>query len=119
MTDQIVLRGIAVWARHGVYAEERERGQRFLVDVVADVDLSPAGTSDDLAATVDYGELARAVHERVAGERWDLIERVAERVAELVLEDRRVRAVEVTVHKPQAPMPVTVADVAVVVRRSR
>ncbi len=119
MTDQIVLRGIEVFARHGVFAEERERGQRFLVDVVAALDLSAASASDDLADTLDYGALVQAVHDRVATERWDLIERVAERVADLVLEDARVSAVEVTVHKPEAPIPVAVADVAVVIRRSR
>ncbi len=119
MTDRIVLRGIEVFARHGVFAEEQERGQRFLVDVVATLDLSAASASDDLADTLDYGALARAVHDRVAAERWDLIERVAERVADLVLEDARVSAVEVTVHKPEAPMPVAVADVAVVILRSR
>lgn len=119
MTDRIVLRGIEVFARHGVFDIERERGQVFYVDVEAELDLSPAGASDDLLATLDYGELAQAVHDRVAGERWNLIERVAERVAELVFEDRRVSAVEVTVHKPEAPVPVPVSDVAVVIRRVR
>ncbi len=119
MSDRIVLRGVEVFAHHGVYPDERERGQRFVVDVEAELDLTQAGATDDLEATVDYGALAQSVSDRVAGERWDLIERVAQRVADLVLEDRRVSAVEVTVHKPEAPMPVPVEDVAVVVRRTR
>lgn len=119
MTDRIVLRGIEIFAHHGVFPEEQERGQRFVVDVVATLDLSVASLTDRLADTLDYGALAEAIHDRVAAERWDLLERVAQRVADLVLEDVRVSAVEVTVHKPDAPISVGVADVAVVVERSR
>ncbi len=69
--------------------------------------------------TLDYSALAVAVHERVATERWDLIERVAGRIADLVMEDRRARSVEVSVHKPAAPIPVPFDDVIVTVRRER
>ncbi len=119
MTDSISLTGISVFAHHGVLDHERIHGQTFLVDVRLDADLTSASQSDDLKDTIDYGSLARRIHERVAGERWDLIERVAERVADLVLDDPRVESVEVTVHKPAAPIPVEFEDVAVTVRRSR
>lgn len=119
MTDRIALSGITVVAHHGVFLEERERGQPFVVDVVAHLDLHPAGRSDDLADTVDYGDLAVRIHDLVAGERHHLIERVAERVAELVLTDPRVEEVEVTVHKPEAPIPVPTGSVSVTVRRGR
>lgn len=119
MTDRIVITGIEVFAYHGVLDHERADGQLFGVDVALEVDLAAAGTSDDLGDTIDYGLLADSIHERVAGERWNLIERVAQRVAELVLEDPRVTATEVTIHKPQAPITVPFRDVTVTLQRSR
>lgn len=119
MTDRIALAGLEIFAYHGVLDSEQAEGQLFGVDVALDVDLAAAGASDDLGDTIDYGLLAERIHQRVAGERWNLIERVAQRVAELVLEDRRVMAVEVTIHKPQAPIPVPFGDVTVTLRRSR
>lgn len=120
LTDRIELRGLEVHARHGVYAHEKADGQLFVIDLSLAVDLSDAGDSDDLADTIDYGATAIAVHEAVAGERWDLIERVATRVAEVVLAlDTRIESVAVTVHKPQAPIPLEFADVAVTIERMR
>jgi len=115
--DSITLRGLRVRARHGVMERERSTGQTFLVDVKACLDLSEAGNTDELRSTLDYGTLAEAIHRRVSGERWNLIERVAERVADLVLEDGRVVQVEVTVHKPEAPIGVEFGDVSVTVVR--
>ena len=120
MTDRISILGIEVFAQHGVLEEEKEQGQLFGVDVEMEVDLAEAARSDSLAETVDYGEVAQKVHDLVAGERWDLIETVADRVAGMVLgHDPRVQATTVTVHKPQAPIPVPFRDVTVTVRRSR
>lgn len=119
MTDTVSITGIEVFARHGVLEDEREEGQVFSIDVSLELDLSRAGASDDLADTVDYGELARRVHERVSSEQWNLIEKVAERVADLVLDDRRVGAVTVTVHKPDAPISVPFRDVSVSISRVR
>lgn len=117
--DQIRLTGIEVFAHHGVLASEKENGQLFLVDLEITLDLGRAGDSDRLEDTVDYGALANAVHGVVAGERWDLLERVAQRVAEVALGQPMVMAVAVTVHKPDAPIPVPFADVAVTIRRQR
>lgn len=119
MTDSITIAGIEVFAYHGVLAKEKNKGQLFLVDVELRLDLSAAGDSDDLAETVDYGLLAQQIHDLVASERWDLIERVAARVAETVLEDVRVREVVATVHKPGAPIAVGFSDVSVTVRRGQ
>jgi len=119
VTDSIAITGIEVFAYHGVMAEEKKDGQRFLVDVELRLDLSAAGDSDDLAETVNYGLLAQQIHDLVASERWDLIERVAARVAETVLEDARVREVVATVHKPGAPIAVGFSDVSVTVRRGQ
>lgn len=108
-----------MFAHHGVYAEEQERGQIFLIDVDVQIDLAQAGATDDLADTLDYGRLAAAIASRTAAERWDLIERVAERTAELVLEDDRVSSVDVTVHKPEVVLAVPVAGVSVSISRRR
>lgn len=119
MTDLIALRGIRVFARHGVLPEEAESGQMFVVDALLRLDLRAAGLSDSLEETVDYGSLTQRIHDVVAEERWDLIEKVAERVAEVVLADSRVVETEVTVHKPEAPVAVPVDDVAVTLVRHR
>lgn len=116
--DRITLRGIRAFAHHGVLAHERELGQRFVVDVALELDLAAAARSDDLADTVDYGHVAARVHEVVTGTRRDLVEAVAGEVADAVLAlDDRLTAVEVSVHKPAAPVTVDVEDVVVTVRR--
>jgi 7,8-dihydroneopterin aldolase/epimerase/oxygenase len=119
VTDSIAITGLRVFARHGVFDHEEAAGQMFVVDLRVHVDLSEAGESDRLDATLDYGILAARVSEVVAGERWDLIERVAQRIAEVVLEDGRCEAVDVTVHKPSAPINLPFDDVAVTISRHR
>jgi dihydroneopterin aldolase len=117
--DRIELRGLRVRGRHGVFDHERRDGQDFVIDITVWLDLSAAAASDDLADTLHYGELAERAAAIVAGEPYDLIESVAGRIADDVLTDGRVQAVEVVLHKPQAPIPLEFADVAVVVARSR
>jgi 7,8-dihydroneopterin aldolase/epimerase/oxygenase len=117
--DHIALRGLRVRGHHGVFEHERRNGQEFVVDVTAWLDLAPAAASDDLADTLHYGELAERVAAIVTGPPAALIETVAVRIADEVLTDARVAAVEVTLHKPQAPIPLDFADVAVVVHRTR
>ena len=117
MTDRIALTGLRVRGFHGVLPEEREQGQLFVVDVVLELDLRPAAASDDVADTVDYGALATRLGAVVAGEPVDLIETLAERLAGVCLADRRVHRVEVTVHKPDAPIALSFEDVRVTVVR--
>jgi dihydroneopterin aldolase len=119
MADRIELRGLAVRGRHGVFEHERATGQDFLVDITVWIDLADAAASDDLADTYDYAALAQLATDVVAGPARKLIETVGGEIADGVMHDRRVHAVEVVVHKPQAPIPQEFADVAVVVRRSR
>jgi dihydroneopterin aldolase len=119
MSDRISLTGLRVRGTHGVFAHEREEGQDFVVDVVLEVDTRPAAASDDLADTVDYGALASALAAVVGGEPVDLLETLAARLVVVCLADARVGAAEVTVHKPQAPIPLTFGDVSVWVRRER
>ncbi|ASR38367.1 dihydroneopterin aldolase [Prauserella marina] len=117
--DRITLTGLKVFGRHGVFEHEKREGQHFVVDITAWLDLTPAATSDDLTTTLHYGELAQLAADIVGGEPYDLIESVAGRIADEVVKDERLSAVEVTVHKPSAPIPLDFADVAVTVRRDR
>ncbi|MDY6808200.1 dihydroneopterin aldolase [Gordonia sp. HNM0687] len=119
MTDRIELRGLVVRGNHGVFEHERRDGQDFILDVTLWLDLAAAAASDDLADTVDYGALAQRAHDIVAGPPRNLIEAVGGEVAEALMDDERIAACEVTVHKPSAPIPLRFADVAVVTRRSR
>ena len=117
--DRITLTGVRVRAHHGVVDFEREQGQEFVLDVSVAVDLSAAASGDDLGRTVHYGELAEAVVAAVERDPVDLIETVAERVAAVALAHPAVEEVEVTVHKPEAPIRVPFADVAVTIVRGR
>lgn len=119
MADRITLTGLKVRGFHGVYEHERRDGQDFVVDATLWLDSRPAAASDDLADTVDYGGLANRLATVVEGEPVNLIETLAARLCELCMADERVIAAEVTVHKPQAPIPLTFADVAVSIRRDR
>lgn len=118
--DTITLTGITAKGFHGVFEDERRNGQPFVVDVVLHTDLRPAGLSDDLTQTAHYGELAEQVAAIIAGEPLNLIEALAERIAGAVLDSfAGVSAVDVTVHKPQAPITVSFGDVSVTIRRDR
>lgn len=119
MTDRIELKGLRAKGFHGVFGFEREQGQEFVVDLVLDVDTRPAAAADDLGLTVDYGVVAQQVHDLVTGEPFSLIETLADRIALVCLAQQRVEAVEVAVHKPQAPVPVPFDDVVVRVVRRR
>ena len=117
--DRIAIRGLRVFAHHGVLDSERTGGQNFLIDVTVHLDTREAAAADDLTRALDYGDLALAVHQRVSEERWNLIERVAQRVAELALENPAAERVEVTVRKPEAPIPLQFDEVSVSITRSR
>jgi dihydroneopterin aldolase len=115
--DRITLSGLRAYGHHGVFEHERAEGQVFVIDVTVHLPLRQAGGSDELADTVHYGELADKVAAIVAGEPVNLIETLAQRIADAVLEDERVKTVTVTVHKPHAPIEQTFADVAVSIHR--
>ncbi|MGH3835460.1 MAG: dihydroneopterin aldolase [Pseudonocardiaceae bacterium] len=117
--DRITLTGLRVHGRHGVHEHERVQGQEFVVDATVWLDLGPAAATDQLSATLDYDALARRAARIVGGDPCNLIETVAARIATDVLTDHRVQAVEVTVHKPHAPLPLPFTDITVTTRRSR
>lgn len=121
MADRITLTGLQLTGHHGVFPQERLDGQIFVVDVTIWLDLSGAAATDDLHRTVDYGELAALAAGIVGGRPRALIETVATEIAEEVMQRfarNSVHAVEVTVHKPHAPIPLEFADVTVTARRS-
>lgn len=117
--DRIRLQGLAATGHHGVFEFERREGQRFEVDAVLHLDTRPAAATDDLTLTVHYGELAQALADVIRGEPVDLIETLAAQLAAVCLEDDRVVAVDLAVHKPQAPVTEEFGDVVVAVRRYR
>ncbi|WP_156760783.1 dihydroneopterin aldolase [Microbacterium karelineae] len=117
--DVIRLSGLEVSGRHGVFDHERRDGQTFSVDVALELDTTPAAATDDILDTVHYGELAERVAAIVGGEPVNLIETLAHRIAGAALDDGRVAAATVTVHKPHAPIPAEFADVSVTIRRER
>jgi dihydroneopterin aldolase len=118
--DRIHVEGIEFHGRHGVLPEERVLGHRFRVDVLLELDLSPAGAADDLERTVDYAQVARAVAEVGAGPSLCLVEAVAERIAARLLgQFPLLEAVEVRVAKLQPPVPVLFAAAVIHIRRTR
>lgn len=117
--DRITLRGIRTHGHHGVLSSEREQGQPFVIDLALGVDTRPAARADDIGRTVDYGAVAVRVADAVRKDPVDLIETVAERVADLCLTEPHVAEVEVTVHKPHAPVGVPFDDISVTIHRSR
>ncbi len=117
--DQIRLTGLSATGYHGVFEHERREGQTFVADVVVHLDTRRAAARDDLTLTLDYGAVAQQVVAVLAGEPVDLIETVAERIAATVLADGAVQAVDVAIHKPQAPITVPFGDVVVSIRRDR
>ena len=119
MPDLISLRGLRVRGFHGVFDHERRDGQDFVVDAALELSTAAAAASDDLHDTVHYGELAERLAAVVAGEPVNLLETLAARLLDVCLADPRVDAATVTVHKPQAPIPLTFTDVAVSIRRER
>jgi len=119
MLDRICIAGLRVRGNHGVLDHERAGGQVFVIDAVLWLDTAPAAVSDDLSLTADYSGVADRLAKIVAGPPVALIETLADRLAAACLAEPLVREAEITVHKPQAPVPLDVADISVTIRRSR
>ena len=117
--DRIAVRGLRAHAHHGVYKREREQGQLFRVDAVLEVNTRPAAATDDLDLTVNYAEIAQQLHAVLSREPVDLLETLAQRLADVCLANPLVDAVEITVHKPEADLGVPFDDVTVAIRRER
>ena len=119
-TDRISLVGLSARGHHGVLPFEREEGQLFTVDVILDLGqrgTAVAAVTDSVTDAVDYSRVANGIVSIIEGEPVNLIESLADRIAERVLSFPRVVAAEVTVHKPQAPLDVAFEDVSVTIHR--
>jgi dihydroneopterin aldolase len=112
----ILISGLRELGIHGVLPEEQTRPQPFEVDVEMEVDLTKAGTSDDLEDTVDYAAVSEAISRVVKSERYHLLERLATRIGEVCRTDDRVRGVTVTVRKLHPPVRAMLDHVAVRVK---
>lgn len=119
MTDELSVSGIECRGHHGVFDFEKREGQTFVVDLVLGINTRPAAASDDLHDTVDYGNLVTSVQAAVENDPVDLIETLTQRIADVCLLDARVEWARVTVHKPEAPIDATFADVTLTITRER
>ena len=118
--DRIILEGMQFYGYHGVNPEERTLGQAYVVDLAVELDLSPAGKSDQLEDTVSYPRLYRLVQSVVEGQSKNLLEATAHDIASNVLDQFRVDAVRVKVKKPRPPVRGSVIEYAAVdIYRSR
>lgn len=118
MSDQISVTGIKAFGYHGVLPHEAADGQEFIVDLKVDLDLRAASISDDLNDTINYADLAQIVHHNIVGERVQLIERLAGRIAdEIMAAHKAITSIQVTVHKPQAPVTLDFDDISVTITR--
>lgn len=120
MTDSIEIKGLFGFGYHGLFDDERENGQRFLVDAKLEIDLTTASKSDLLDDTVNYSAICDLIFEKLVGPPVTLIEKLAGQIADLIL-DRypKVKSVKITLHKPDAPVAVNVDDISVSIERSR
>ncbi|MEP9362479.1 dihydroneopterin aldolase [Nocardioides sp. CN2-186] len=117
--DELAVLGIECYGHHGVFEFEKREGQTFVIDLVLGMDTAPAAASDDLQDTVDYGSLVTSVKAAVEKDPVDLIETLAQRIADVCLLGDRVEWARVTVHKPDAPIDATFSDVALTITRNR
>ena len=117
MTDELAVTGIECYGHHGVFDFEKREGQIIVIDLVLGIDTAPAAASDDLRETVDYGSLVASVKAAVENDPVDLIETLAQRIAAVCLLGDRVEWARVTVHKPDAPIDATFADVTLTITR--
>lgn len=119
MSDELSVIGVACYGYHGVFEHERREGQTFVVDLTLGLDTRPAAAGDDLRDTVDYGSLVASVKAAVERDPVDLIETLAQRIAEECLRDLRVEWTRITVHKPDAPIASAFTDVTLTITRTR
>jgi dihydroneopterin aldolase len=125
MRHQIKLTGLRVFGYHGVFDFERQNGQDFYIDCSVWIDGTKAALNDDLAKTVNYADLAKSLVENAKSEPVDLLETLAQRLLDLVMNmgggdaTGMIQKAKITVHKPNAPIVYDFADVSVTVKAKR
>lgn len=115
--DEIAITGIRGFGYHGLFEDEKKNGQEFIVDIRMEKELSLAGSTDRIDATIDYGKVAVRVKELIESDSFNLIERLAEVIAEQIKSEFSVTSIEVTVHKPHAPVEIEFDDISVTIKR--
>lgn len=117
--DQIIIKGLEVFAWHGVYKEEQEKGQKFVVNATLHIDTAKAGRTDELSDSVDYGKVCLMINDFMTKHRMNLLEAVANRLArKLLMSYPEIEAVTLEIEKPQAPIPLEFENVSVKIHRS-
>ena len=120
MSDKIRVTGVEALGYHGLYDSERENGQPFVVDAVLKLDLEKAGKTDEIDYTVDYNDIAVLMHNEIVGPPMKLLETLAERICNKIFAAyATVEEIELTVHKPRAPISVPFGDVSITIKRER
>lgn len=120
MSDRIFIKGLSLHAYHGVMPYEGKVGQSFTLDMALDIDLTIAARTDKVADTVSYDQVVAVATQAFTSQKHKLIESAGGKVADAVLTKfPRVRAVEVTIHKPHAPIAASFSDVGVTLLRKR
>ena len=120
MSDRIFISGLSLHAYHGVMAYEAKVGQTFTIDLELTIDLAAAARSDKVVDTVSYDKVVDCASQAFTTQRFRLIEGAAGRVADAVLAAfPRVQSIQVTIHKPHAPIAATFSDVGVILMRAR
>ncbi len=116
--DEIRIENLQVYAHHGVFAEENEKGQNFYINAVLYTNIRKAGLNDDLTLSTHYGEVAQFIHDYMQNNTYKLIETVAERLAEAVLLTfPLIQSIDLEIRKPEAPIPLSFSSVSVKVNR--
>jgi dihydroneopterin aldolase len=120
MADRMTLVGIKALGKHGVFPDEKVNPQDFIVDAVVFLDTKEAGQTDNLEETVSYDEIAQVIYNEIQGPSVNLIETLAERIAQTILKNfPLINEIEITLHKPSAPLSVPFGDISVTITRSR
>lgn len=118
--DKIIIKGLKIYAYHGVNPEEKTEGQNFILDIICTSDLSKPCVSDNVDDTVSYAQIIKLVRKIFTSEKYDLIEKAAQIVADRILDSfPAAEQVTVTLKKPEAPMKADFEYVAVEITRSR
>ena len=118
--DKIIVQDLRIFAYHGVNPEEKENGQTFVIDLTAELDLSVPCQTDDVEDTVSYAKIIKTVTAVFTAEKYNLLEKAAQAVCDAVLRQyKKIRAVELTLKKPEAPIKAAFGYVAVQIRRER
>ncbi len=118
--DKIIIKDLKLYAYHGVNPEEKVEGQNFVIDIICKLDLKKPCQTDDVNDTVSYAQVIKLVKKVFTAEKYDLLEKVAQTVADAILDSfEQIKKVEITLKKPEAPIKAEFGYVAVEIERGR